>query len=398
MASISTRNRANGTFTWRVTFQLDHRQRQESFPTESGAVRFKNMVETMGPAGALRVLASRQEPEHAPTLAEWTAQFLSPDTGMLTGITGGTRATHQANARRTFLRHSISEMPIDAIQRDDIAQWVQWQESQPSARSKRAHAKDPKIPVIPISPRTVKNALVLFGQILQAAVDRELIPRNPTKSVRVTGGRRPEICFLTETEFKTLLCCTPDRWKPLVDFLAMTGCRWGEATAVTFGDINRDSVPPTVRINKAWKHGAHGFVLGAPKSEAGNRTIAVPTHLMDEIGTGSPTQLVFRAVRGGRVAHNTFWEQVWTRTVAKANDPRECAKIGRTPIGKHPRIHDLRHSHVSWLIDQRLPLEIIKRRMGHSSIKVTSDVYGHLLPDFQQQAVSAVESALGIES
>lgn len=204
--------------------------------------------------------------------------------------------------------------------------------------------------------------------------------------------------FLTADEFATLELMAPPQWRDLIHFLAISGCRWGEATALTFADLNRDATPPTIRIDKAWKHADHGVTLGPPKTVRGNRTIGLPVEAVNRLGRGKPGDLIFRAPKGvARVDYSHFWTRVWTPTVRRANDLAECAKHGVKPIGKRPRIHDLRHSHASWLIAAGVPLTVIQRRLGHESIKTTSDLYGHLMPDVQQVAVAAVESVLAIE-
>jgi integrase len=59
-------------------------------------------------------------------------------------------------------------------------------------------------------------------------------------------------------------------------------------------------------------------------------------------------------------------------------------------IDKTPRIHDLRHSHASWLIAAGVPLPAIQRRLGHESITTTIDRYGHLAPEMDDTIVAAL--------
>lgn len=71
----------------------------------------------------------------------------------------------------------------------------------------------------------------------------------------------------------------------------------------------------------------------------------------------------------------------WVPAVRTANDTARCKEAGRLPIGKTPRIHDLRHTHASWLIAAGAPLPDVQARRGHENITTTVDTYGHLLPD-----------------
>lgn len=67
---------------------------------------------------------------------------------------------------------------------------------------------------------------------------------------------------------------------------------------------------------------------------------------------------------------------------------------GPDALPRRPRIHDLRHTHVSWLIAAGVPLPAIQRRLGHESITTTIDRYGHLAPELHQAAADAADRAL----
>lgn len=398
MASVLERIGRHGGITYRVQFRIDGHMRQETFKDQRQANRFGRLVDKVGGARARDVLESRRETD-VPTLSEWFDRFLDPTSGILTGITDGTRWEYRSVAQRSFLQSALAETPVDMITREDVAAWIDEESKTPTRNSRAAHKRDPKNPLVPLSPKTVGMFQSLLSQVLQSAVNQEIMGSNPAHAVRIPRGRKPEMVFLTPAEFEVLMRFLPDHWQPLARFLALTGCRFGEATAVTFGDINRNATPPTVRIDKAWKHApGHRVVLGPPKTEAGNRTVGIPPVLLDSLGTGAPADLVFRTERGNQVRRQHFSEVIWHKAVQDANDPKMCAALGLIPIGKRPRVHDLRHSHVSWLIAQGVPLPVIKRRLGHESITTTVDTYGHLMPDVQALAVGAVESALGIES
>ncbi len=379
MASISARKRANGTASWRVTFQHDGRQRQETFDTRDGASRFKRMVESIGPDEAEHVLTIRQDRERTFTLREWTAKYLDPASGLLTGVTEGTRSEYGRLARRSFLQHAIAEMPIDVIRKQDVAKWVNWQEAHKSAKTGK-----------PAAAKTVRGYHGLLSQILFSAVESEVIPRNPARGVKISKGQSGDMVFLTPEEFRTLMCFVPEFYRPLVQFLAMTGCRWGEATALKNGDVDRSTRPGTVHIRRSWKHGkGNTMVLGIPKTSKSNRTIALDAETMDALPAGEPDGFVFRGKFSPRVGRQPF-RRPWAKAVALANDPVACKAMGVKPIGKHPRVHDLRHSHASWLIAAGVPLNVIQQRLGHESITTTVDRYGHLMPDAQTVAVEAL--------
>ena len=90
---------------------------------------------------------------------------------------------------------------------------------------------------------------------------------------------------------------------------------------------------------------------------------------------------VFTSPSGGRIVHGTSWQKIW-----------EPAKTGAhfTFLARAPRIHDLRHTHASWLIHEGVPLFTINRRLGHASASTTEQVYGHLVPQELQDAAASV--------
>lgn len=217
--------------------------------------------------------------------------------------------------------------------------------------------------------------------------------RNPCRGVplptleRVDDGAR----FLTPAEFFLLLDGMDENYTAFVQFLVMTGARFGEATAVQAADIDLTSRVPAARINKAWKRdGRSGYYLGTTKTGAGKRTIGINTSLVnllrpllsDKVGN----DLVFTTAAGARIGHKPFWQHLWVPAVQAAQT---------NGLTKSPRIHDLRHTHASWLLqDGAMPLFAISRRLGHASVRTTEQVYGHLMPQALQDGADATERSV----
>lgn len=366
-------------------YRIDGRQEQVTFDNPTGAAQFSDLVNRIGGPAAQQVLEARRGNIIAtPTLREFTAQYLDPDSGLLTGVEDGTRKGYERIANNSFLT-VLGEYPVDTIQKDDIGRWLAWQEKQPSRRQKYK----------PIAAKTIRNYHSLLSSILAAAVEKHYRPDNPAYRTRLTKGRREEPVFLSRDEFATLLHFTPTRYERFLLFLAGTGLRWGEATALTWGDV-RLGEKPMVTVSKAWKKPAQGAPrLGPPKSDRANRTVSLSPDVVDALGErGAADELVFRAVQGGRIHYPRFRESVWLPTVHKAQDKALCAAEGVRPLTKAPTPHDLRHSHASWLIGRGVPLTHVQRRLGHESIQTTSDMYGHLQPDEHAAMADVIGVAL----
>lgn len=384
MASIGVRTLTDGTVRWRVQDRLDGRVMQSTFIEQEGAERFKLLVERVGWTAAKAVLASRAKKATAPTLRDWTATYLDESSGLLTGIEEGTRSDYKTAAERSFLQ-VLGDMPVDAITKADVGRWVAWQEKQLSAGRKR-----------PISMKTVQNYHSVLSAVMRSAVEAKLRPDNPAWRTRITRGTKREGVFLSVEEFATVLHFLPERWTPLVMFLAGTGCRWGEATALTWGDLNLSTTPATVRIEKAWKRAPKGqTVLKQPKSRRSLRTVSLTDDVVHALGEpGGTGSLVFPNRVGRKMDHSSFRHNVWLPMIERAHDTERCAREGVTPLRRVPTIHDLRHSHASWLIAAGVPLPFVQARLGHESITTTVGTYGHLQPDAHVQMSDAISRTL----
>ncbi|WP_172386295.1 tyrosine-type recombinase/integrase [Streptomyces sp. MNP-20] len=101
-----------------------------------------------------------------------------------------------------------------------------------------------------------------------------------------------------------------------------------------------------------------------------------------------PQDLISLAPGGGAWHSGYFYAHRWKPALNAAND---------AGLTKRPRVHDLRHTHASWLIARKVPLPVVQGRLGHESITTTVDRYGHLLESADDEVVAAVEWAMGPE-
>jgi integrase len=189
--------------------------------------------------------------------------------------------------------------------------------------------------------------------------------------------------FLTRGEFDTFLAGVAEFYRPLVQTMAYTGLRWSEATALRVRDV--DILGHRIHVVQAWKRTPDSyFEIGEPKSRRSRRTITIPPDLAEQLIPLTPRpgdEYLFVSRQGRPVRHSNFRYRVWLPAVEKL----KAAKVDKTP-----RIHDLRHSHASWLIAAGVPLPAIQRRLGHESITTTIDRYGHLAPEMDDTIVAAL--------
>lgn len=375
MASVRPFTNPSGNVVWRVKFRIAGDMKGETFQTARAADEFGKLVDRVGGKIAREILDRRRNnTTNIPTLREWTACYLDPESGILTGIEKGTRAGYESMARASFLEF-LGDYPVDAIGKTDVGKWVEWQERQPSKRTKGK----------PVAAKTVHNYHALLSNILKAAQEAGLVQSNAARGTRLTRGLSREGVLLSREEFRRLYNEIPDYYKPLVYFLVGSQARWSEATALTWADVNTDTDPATVRIVKAWKKNPGGTpIVSVTKTERGRRTVAVGPDVIRLLGQrGEPGDLVFQGkLNRERIWYSGFNERVWRPAVVRAQ------------LGKSPNIHDLRHTGASWLIADGTPSNAVQRRLGHEKITTTMDIYSHLMADAQTRMAATLSAVM----
>lgn len=385
-ATPKPRKLSDGRIVWRVQFRLKPgaTPTSETFDTIEGARAFARMVDKVGGAAARAARDTIETSDNDLTLDDLFEHYA---TSVATSATTGTVGKYRRNWDR-YIKPRLGFIPAEGLSREMVEQWVTELRTTETRISLARREKDPGIAPEYLSPKTIKNAHGLLSSTLKHAVERDRITKNVAHALKLPRGRRKiEPVFLSQAEFATLLDKIEREYQPLVAFLAGTGLRWNEATALTGSDFQLDVAPYTVSVTKAWKYDASGAMyLGTAKTVASERTVTVPARLVTElvplIVAAGPRGHVFKGRDGKALRHPWFLENVWYPA-------RRAADLGRDP-----RIHDLRHTHASWLIAAGVSLPVIQRRLGHESIKTTVDTYGHLAPDSFAGAADAADLAL----
>ncbi|TDH54159.1 site-specific integrase [Mycobacterium eburneum] len=367
MASIRKRPRKDGTTCYAVLYVIDGRQSSLPFDNKQAAEAFRLAVEVHGAQRALAMHGIESGPRRAdtasgPTVAEWITHHIDH----LSGVER--RTSHEY---RGVLKNDIApvlgSIPLTALSRDDIARWLE------AMRAAGASGK------------TIANKHGLLSAALNAAVRARLIDYNPAAGARLPRTERPEMRFLTRQEFATLLAAVPDYWRPMVRFLVASGARLSEATALRPGDINR--AEHTVRISRAWKRGPGGYETGPPKTKRSVRTINVPKAVLDDLDYGAEWLFTNpgrgNRAKGGPVRAPNFRSNVWWPA---------CERAELAP--PRPRIHDLRHTCASWMIQAGVSLPVVQAHLGHESINTTISLYTHLDRASHQAAADAIGGML----
>jgi integrase len=250
-----------------------------------------------------------------------------------------------------------------------------------------------------LSANTQRLARSVLRRALRHAERDGLVTRNVAALVDGVKVPRPEGRTLTPVEARKLLASIAGHpYAPLVVVLLSLGLRKGEALGLTWEDVDLDAVPATLTVRRALhKDAVGGVYLAEPKTAGSRRTLHVPAAVADTLRAHrvaqSAERLAFGAGWGGRWPNMVFTSSIGTpldpdRVNRTVQTMTETAGLGRwTP-------HELRHSAASLLLAQGVPLKVVSDTLGHSSIRVTADVYAHLLEPAKTEAADAMTAAL----
>jgi len=226
-----------------------------------------------------------------------------------------------------------------------------------------------------LKPNTVRNIFAPVRALLATAVEDGLIRHSPATSIRLATSRgsvdeagKPKVKALTEEELQALIEATPEQWRLLVKFLALTGLRIGECVALTWGDV--DLGAKTVKVTKRLYRGE----MNTPKSRHGIRTIPLTDDLAIELfQTGrseKKDEPVFPSERGTALDQSNIFGRFFKPAAEKAGVP-------------WAGFHTLRHTCATMLFREGANAKQVQVWLGHHSPSFTLDTYVHLLPEDQ---------------
>lgn len=197
-------------------------------------------------------------------------------------------------------------------------------------------------------------------------VARQLLPKAATEGVKYRIKERRRMKIATRQQAAAIGHAIDPRYKLLVRTAFSTGCRWGEVIALCGTDVEARGTGYAVKIRRTVAEvGRECSERGYGKTESAVRDITISEDLALELA-GSGRELCFPGPRGGYLKRSTFRRVFWLPAIEEARIPGL-------------RVHDMRHSAISWWANSGVPLADVRDRAGHSNISVTSR-YIHVMP------------------
>ncbi len=250
------------------------------------------------------------------------------------------------------------------------------------------------------APGTVRNVYAVLRTALAKAVRMGWIVSNPCTSIDLPRARREEMLFLSAEEVRAVAETIDPHYRVLVYAAAWTGLRAGELAGLRWGDV--DLLRGVLHVRRSLRDVNGRLEVGDLKTAASRRTVTLPAFLKsmltdhltsDATGGTAPGDFVFVMKGGGPLRHGLVYGRYFKRAVAGWTDGRGKHHPGVLPEKAGLRWHDLRHTCAALSIAAGAHPKLISARLGHSTIQITLDRYGHLFPSAEESLGAALDAA-----
>ena len=346
----------NATGKWRVVYRYTdwtgetHQSSKRGFPTKREAQMWE------------RELLLKKEAKLDMTFESFYEIYVEDMQNRIRDNTWGTKT----NIARTKILPYFGKRKIGEIEPRDI---IAWQNELFAIRQPNGK---------PYSASYLQKIHSQLSAIFNHAVNFYHLPSNPAQKAGNMGKEEHrEMLFWTKEEYLKFADVMMD--KPVsyyaFEMLYWCGLRMGELLALTLADFNFET--HTLRINKSYQRLHREDVITPPKTLKSNRTIKMPQFLCDEMQ--DYLKMLYEPKEDERIF-----------MISKSYLHHEMDRGAKASGVKRIRVHDLRHSHVSLLINMGFTVLAIADRMGHESIDITYR-YAHLFPSEQIQMAEQLD-------
>ncbi len=232
-----------------------------------------------------------------------------------------------------------------------------------------------------LSPTYLRTINIQLSSLFNHAERFYGLKQHPCRVTQPIGSSQgEEMKFWTLDQYQKVLDVVPKtevRFRLAFQILFWSGCRIGELLALKPQDIEQEN---TLRIDQTYNRLDRKDNFNTPKTRKSERKVSIPDFLYQELL--DYTNSLYGIKENDRIF--MFTALSFSRNLKKYANLAGVEAI---------RTHDLRHSHASYLIDQNVNIMVISKRLGHSSVEITWNTYGHLYPEKDATELSRVVEA-----
>lgn len=243
-----------------------------------------------------------------------------------------------------------------------------------------------------LTPQTIRVHLNILNLAFKRAYRLKLIKENVVQYVEVPKNKKFKNEIYNAEDMKNLLekCRGSSLELPII-LASGLGLRISEILGLTWNNIDFNDY--TITVEKITVRDNGKVILKEPKTESSIRTITAPKEII----------LILKQLKKDRLAAKLKGEKSHRELIFY---DKNLNPIGQDVISKrfrlflnendlkHIRFHDLRHSHVTMLIDAKVPIKVISERVGHSNVNTTLNIYSHALKEMDKEASDKISATL----
>ncbi|WP_249025795.1 tyrosine-type recombinase/integrase [Mycobacterium europaeum] len=383
--------RANGTWEARMSY-VDPgtgARRRVSFYAKTAKAARAEMKKARE-----RVDAGAPVKDASTTVGDWLGHWRAT-TLAASDRKESTRSLYNTLARQHLEPAPFGATPLDKLRPSDVEALILRLRAKTKPGPKDADGT-PGNPVRALSDSTIRSTYTVLRSALDGAVRDGLLARNPAAQVRRPGVERREAHHLdTEGVTAVLRAAETSRYYPALVLIASTGLRKGEALALSWDAVDLDA--GVLRVAATISRVGGRLVITEPKSARSRRPVPLNPAVVSMLRRHKAAQAAERL----RAANQ--WQNsglVFTTELGGPVDPRNLLRVievaSRAAKVDGVGVHTLRHSAaVAWL-ESGVHIKAVADLLGHSSIAITGDVYGHTSDDTARAAVDALAGRLGL--
>ncbi len=247
-----------------------------------------------------------------------------------------------------------------------------------------------------LSARTVLALHRIIYSSLEQAVKWQLIMRNVANAVEPPKAKKYKAKYLTDKQTEDLIEGTKNTDIYIPILLAIyTGARRGEILGLNWNNVDLEK--RIIKIENNLCATKNGLIIKQPKTNSGNRTIAISDSLVKILKRHKIKQIKNKMKLGEYYKDNNM---VCCYEDGRLFNPKrfsakfhELLEDNNLPL---IRFHDLRHSHASLLVKIGIEPKVISERLGHSNIGITMDLYSHLYEDADREVADMFENLINV--
>jgi len=244
-----------------------------------------------------------------------------------------------------------------------------------------------------LSAQTVHHIRTVLRRALNLALKWRFISYNPATLVEAPRRERPEISPLSADAVRLMLeAAGHTETGAILTVAVRLGLRRGELLGLKWEDINWES--RTLSVKRAIQRLKGESLKEVPlKTRGSRRDLALPEELIRTLRAQHTRQLELRLAQGPDWTESGF---VFTNIIGKAADPRKLdvrfkRVLKKANLPLTVRLHDLRHTCATLLLEQGADLYEVSRLLGQSSITITADIYGHITPSMKRGLADRID-------